>query len=139
MDGNRCLSPIKKAFILRAEKARNILPKGLKRRGYEVTVVDLYDTVIPKASKGPLKEALEDGVDIVTFTSSSTVENFMNLIGRDHKRKLSGIKLASIGPVTSGKLREYGLRPDIEAKVYTIEGLVDAIVRNSTNRANRIG
>ncbi len=116
-----------KALILRAKRARDILPEGLRKAGFKVTVIDLYDTVLPKESASILKQALAGRVDIVTFTSSSTVENFIKLIGRDYRRKLSGVKLASIGPVTSGTLRSFGLKAGVEARVYTIDGLVNAI------------
>ncbi|MDP3789869.1 MAG: uroporphyrinogen-III C-methyltransferase, partial [Candidatus Omnitrophota bacterium] len=110
-----------RALILRAAKARDILPEGLKRAGFKVRVIDLYDTVIPRESRASLKEALAGGVDLVTFTSSSTVENFINLLGDNYRRKLSGVKFASIGPATSCMIKKLGLKPDIEAKVYTIE------------------
>ena len=123
------VSAVPKALILRAAKARDILPEGLKRSGFKVRVIDLYDTVIPHESRASLKEALANGVDLVTFTSSSTVENFINLLGGNYRRKLSGVRFASIGPVTSRTLKMFGLKPDVEAKVYTIDGLVDAIVK----------
>jgi uroporphyrinogen III methyltransferase / synthase len=117
------------ALILRAKQARDILPKGLENAGFKVKIIDLYDIVIPSESHLALKEALRERVDFVTFTSSSTVRNFIKLLGRDYQRKLSGIKLASIGSVTSGTLKDFGLKPYIEAKVYTIEGLVNAMVK----------
>jgi len=119
------------ALILRAKKARDILPEGLKEAGFEVKIIDLYDTVIPEEGAAALKQALKAKIDFVTFTSSSTVENFIKLIGRDYKHKLSGVKFASIGPITSGTLRKFGLKADVEAKVYTIEGLVKAIANLS--------
>jgi len=118
-----------RALILRAKKARDVLPEGLKKAGFEITVIDLYDTVLPKESASVLNQALAERVDIVTFTSSSTVENFIKLIGRNYRRKLSGVKLASIGPVTSGTLKSFGLKADVEARVYTIDGLTEAIKR----------
>lgn len=117
------------ALILRAKKARDVLPEGLRKAGFSVKVIDLYDTVIPGGSKAALKQALALGVDIVTFTSSSTVENFIHLLGADYRRSLSGVRLASIGPVTSGALKRFGLKVNTEAKTYTIEGLVDAMVK----------
>ena len=117
------------ALILRAKKARDILPKGLKRSGFTVRIIDLYDTVIPQESRAGMKQALEGGVDLVTFTSSSTVENFINLMGNGYRRKLSGVRFASIGPVTSATLKRFGLKPGVEARVYTIDGLVDAIIK----------
>lgn len=127
MRGKLAMQP--RALILRAKKARDILPEGLKHSGFKVGIIDLYDTVIPRESRMVLKQALERGVDLVTFTSSSTVENFINLAGNDYRHKLSGVRFASIGPATSRTIKKLGLKPDIEAKAYTIEGLVDAIVR----------
>ena len=123
-----------RALILRAKKARDILPKGLKEAGFEVKIIDPYDTVLPKESAAILKEALREQVDFITFTSSSTVENFIKLMGRDYKHKLSGVKFASIGPITSGTLRKFGLKANVEAKVYTIEGLSKAIANSSFPR-----
>jgi uroporphyrinogen III methyltransferase/synthase len=119
----------KKTLILRAKKARDILPEGLKKAGFEVKVIDVYDTVLPKESALELKEAFKETIDYVTFTSSSTVENFIKLLGKDYRRKLKDIKCASIGPVTSSTLEKHGLKADVEAKVYTIDGLVDAMIK----------
>ena len=118
------------ALILRAKKARDILPQGLRETGMAVKVIDLYDTCIDTDTKVLIKDVFKEKIDWVTFTSSSTVENFIKLLGKDYRRKLKGVKLASIGPVTSATLRNLGLKPSAEAKVYTIEGLVDAIKRD---------
>ncbi|PYX83784.1 MAG: HemD protein, partial [Acidobacteria bacterium] len=65
---------------------------------------------------------------VITFTSSSTVRNFVDLLGNDHGSVLKDVRLASIGPVTSSTLEQLGLRVDIEAREYTIPGLIKAIV-----------
>ncbi len=121
----------KKALILRAEAARGVLPEGLRKTGLTVRTIELYDTLLPSESRKTLNDAFLRGVDMVTFTSSSTVKNFTRLLGKDYRRALTGVKLASIGPVTSAALRESGLEPDIEAAVYTIKGLTEAITRNA--------
>ncbi len=126
-----------RALILRAKKARDILPEGLKGAGVNVRIIDLYDTVVPKESASLLKDAMKETVDYVTFTSSSTVENFIGLSGKDYRQKLSGVKFASIGPVTSGTLKKFGLKADIEAKVYTIEGLVNAMVKHDSKNKQK--
>lgn len=118
-----------RALILRAKKARDVLPEGLKRLGFMVKIIDLYDTVIPKGSKERLGQVLGGKVDIITFTSSSTVENFMKLLGDNYRSKLSGVKFASIGQVTSRALKKFGLKTHMEARVHTIEGLIDAIIK----------
>jgi len=105
--------------------------------GALVNVVEAYETVAPESSRGLLRSALQDGhhrPDVITFTSSSTVRNFVSLLELTTKRGgprpalLEGIKLAAIGPVTSETLREAGLPVDIEAREYTIPGLVQVIV-----------
>lgn len=118
-------------LILRAKQARDLLPEGLRRLGFEVKVIDLYDTLAEKESAPKLRECLKDGVDLVTFASSSSVKNFVELLGKDYRRLLKGVGLISIGPVTSSTIREYGLKVNKEAKVYTIEGLVKAISKNN--------
>ncbi len=93
-------------------------------------VVEAYETVVPQSSRSRLQKVLKDPhrrPHVVTFTSSSTVRNFVELAGARTTRALDGIRLASIGPVTSSTLREVGLRADIAAKEFTIPGLVKAI------------
>ena len=63
----------------------------------------------------------------VTFTSSSTAKNFITLLGDDYKAKLASVKLASIGPITTATLREFGLKPTVEATTFNIAGLIAAI------------
>jgi uroporphyrinogen III methyltransferase/synthase len=94
-------------------------------------VVEAYETVLPKVSRAKLKEALDDPErrpHIITFTSSSTAKNFIALLDGNPK-PLAGVKIASIGPVTSETLRAIGLKPDIEASEYTMDGLVRAITQ----------
>jgi uroporphyrinogen-III synthase len=91
--------------------------------------VEAYETVIPSSSRIRLRSALANQrrrPHVITFTSSSTVRNFVALMGSPDK-KLDGIQLASIGPITSSTLRELKLRVDIQAKEFTIPGLVEAI------------
>ena len=120
----------KRALILRAKQARDVLPEGLAGAGLAVRTIDLYDTLPQLESRRTLKEIFSRGVDMVTFASSSTVKNFTRLLGGDYRRLLTGVRLASIGPVTSAALREAGLKPDVEAEIYTIKGLTEAIARN---------
>lgn len=128
--GNRVL-------LVRAKIARDVIPRELRKAGAQVHVVEAYETVVPHSSRRRLEAALKNPKrrpDIVTFTSSSTVRNFLELLGgqahrRQHRARLNGIRMASIGPVTSSTLRELGLKPDIKAREYTIPGLVDAIVQ----------
>jgi len=104
--------------------------------GAKVDVVEAYETVIPRRSRARLRAVLKDPrrrPHVITFTSSSTVRNFLDLIaGKNaHATKaLQGIRFASIGPVTSSTLRELGLPADLEAKEYTIPGLIEGIVKS---------
>ncbi len=120
-----------RALILRAKKARDVLPEGLKKAGFKIKIIGLYDTVLAKEHGAKLRQALACGADFVTFTSSSCVTNFIKLLGRGYRHKLSGVKLASIGPITSKALKGFGLKPDAEAKVYTIEGLIRSMVKKN--------
>jgi uroporphyrinogen III methyltransferase / synthase len=118
------------ALILRAKQARDVLPDGLKQLGFKVKVIDLYDTCPEKDSAPRLKECLKERIDLVTFASSSSVKNFVELLGKGYCRLLKGIGLISIGPITSSTIRGYGLKVNKEAKIYTIEGLVEAVTKN---------
>ena len=98
--------------------------------GADVTCVTAYETAAPKLPSGELMNLFDrHKVNLVTFTSSSTVENFLALFPEEDlhsiKKKLNA---ASIGPMTSNTLRNHGIEPLIEAKVHTIQGLIDAIV-----------
>jgi uroporphyrinogen-III synthase len=128
----------KRILLVRAKVARDVIPRELRKAGAYVDVVEAYETVVPVSSRTRLRAALKSQdkrPDVITFTSSSTAKNFLSLLasGRSRKRppQLEGITLASIGPVTSETLRELKLGVDIEAKQYTISGLIEAIVANS--------
>lgn len=123
-------------LLARAKVARDIIPNELRNLGAKVHVVEAYETAIPDSSRKALLHALGDAVHkpyAITFTSSSTARNFVELLGPERARSalLDGIKLASIGPVTSATLRELGLRVDLEAKEYTIPGLAAALVASA--------
>ena len=124
-----------RVLLVRARVARDVIPAELRRAGAEVNVVEAYETVVPESSGALLRSVLRDSAhkpDVITFTSSSTVRNFVSLLELSDKGRrpstLDGVSLASIGPVTSETLREFGLGVDIEAREYTIPGLVEAIV-----------
>lgn len=117
----------KRILIPRADIARDVLPKGLERAGANVQVIDIYRTKMPHGSGGELKELLTK-VDMVTFTSASTVENFSAILGEASSGSVSGVKAASIGPVTTEAIRRHGIPLACEASEYTISGLVEAII-----------
>jgi uroporphyrinogen-III synthase len=128
----RKLTKGEKVLLVRAKVARDVIPEELRRAGADVEVVEAYQTVVPADAKKRLQNIFSgDGdVDAITFTSSSTVKNFLSLItGTDVPGKLSKVKFASIGPVTSDALREFGLPVHVEADEYTMEGLAQAVVR----------
>lgn len=111
-------------LVARVEKARDVLPKELSGLGAIVDEGFAYRTV-PETRDvtGARRRLLEEGADLITFTSSSTVENFLAL-GLPWP---AGIKVACIGPITSKTARDRGLKIDIEARRHDIEGLVEAI------------
>ncbi len=120
----------KRILIPRALEAREILPEKLREMGAEVEVVPTYRTVLPEEEAEAARSALREGVDVVTFTSSSTAKNLLRMLGDDARELLSGVTLASIGPITSETLRKAGFEPQIEAREYTIPGLVKAILEH---------
>ena len=110
-------------MIARAAVAREVLPDGLRAMGWEVEVVPVYRTV--PAVPTDEQRAEVRGADIVTFTSASTVEQWMAAFGAE----LVPPVVACIGPVTADTARRHGLRVDVVADVHTIPGLVDALDR----------
>lgn len=134
----------KKVLLARAAEARNVLVTELQQSGAIVEVVAAYRTVGVTHEDGQGREILRmletQQLDILTFTSSSTVRNFMQWLmqcNRDVANSLlSNVaqharpKIACIGPITSQTAREFGLDVHIEAQEYTIAGLIEAIIRN---------
>ena len=120
----------KRILILRAAEAREALPEKLTERGATVDVVPVYRTEIEQSDAARVREMLLNGeIDIITFTSSSTVTNFIELIGSDAAKQLPpSIQIACIGPITAKTAEENGLTPGIVAEEYTVEGLVGAIL-----------
>jgi uroporphyrinogen III methyltransferase / synthase len=117
-------------FLPRADRARDIIPTQLSSMGADVFAPVLYRNITPRALPAGILEELAAGrIDIVTFTSSSTIENFAAIVGRDRLHDLlEGVIVASIGPITSRSCRNLGLRVDIEPEAYTLDALTDAIV-----------
>ena len=114
-----------KILLPRTRGARKILPEALREAGAVVDEVETYQAVKPSKSKESLTSILKKGIDVVTFTSSSTVSNFMELLS--DKTVMNGVKVAVIGPITAGTVKTYGLEPHINPKEYTIPCLVEAI------------
>ncbi|MEN6463782.1 MAG: uroporphyrinogen-III C-methyltransferase [Syntrophaceae bacterium] len=117
----------KKILLPRAEIARDIIPEELAKMGASVDVVTAYRTVQSGAKKSELQEHLDKGrVDVITFTSPSTVANFVHIMGKDFKLP-EKVKIACIGPVTAAAAKKNGFRIDIMQNEYTIPGLVASI------------
>ncbi|HLA04610.1 MAG TPA: uroporphyrinogen-III synthase, partial [Syntrophales bacterium] len=119
--GSRILLP-------RAEAARDVIPGGLAKLGATVDVTTVYRTVSSGRKKSELEEWIKKGkVDVITFTSSSTVTNFIKIMGRDFSLP-SQVRIACIGPVTAATAKKAGLKINILQERYTIPGLVEGIV-----------
>jgi uroporphyrinogen III methyltransferase/synthase len=112
-------------LIARAAVARDLLPTELARRGAHVDVVGAYRTVTPPDLATRAASVLSRKPTWVTFTSSSTAQNFINAVGVETLREL---RCASIGPITSATLRQNGIPVAVEAAAYTVPGLVQALL-----------
>jgi uroporphyrinogen III methyltransferase/synthase len=122
------VKPGMKVLIPRAEVARDHLPEKLRQQGAAVDVVTAYRTVGGDSDGTGLAAKLAAGaIDLVTFTSSSTVINLLDLLGADGPALVARAKVACIGPVTAATCLDKGLNPDIVAEEFTIAGLVAAI------------
>ena len=119
-----------KFLIPRAKKAREIIPDRLRELGAEVTVATAYENVKPTSDADRVRKLFQEKkIAAVTFTSSSTVHNFIEIIGqKEYKSLLDGVVVACIGPVTAKTAEEYGMRTDIMPNEYTIPAFVDAMV-----------
>jgi uroporphyrinogen III methyltransferase/synthase len=111
-------------LLARAEQAREVLPAELSKMGAIVDEAVAYRTV-PETDdvSGGIARFRTEGADLITFTSSSTVENFMAL----QLPLPAGLRTASIGPITTETMKKLGLRVDIEARQYDIPGLIAAV------------
>ena len=119
-------------LIARAAVARDAIPEALAKQGAHVDVVDAYQTVIPESSIRRIAEVFAPGQpspDAATFTSSSTVINFLHLLEAASLERPDRLLAISIGPITSQTLRGHGWEPTAEADPHDIPGLVDAILR----------
>lgn len=113
-------------FYPRAEAARDVLPRALRKAGAEVWTADAYRTVVPDESIEILRAMAPP--DAVIFSSSSTVRNFIDLLDRAAIAPSPRWRAISIGPITTRTLRDFGWEPALEALEATVAGLVDACV-----------
>ena len=131
----------KRVLIPRAAEAREILPATLRKWGAVVDVVVAYRTELPRLDVRPLSDLLvERKVDVITFTSSSTVRNFVRLFGGRKLGEIArGSTIACIGPITAATVEELGGRADIVADQFTVKDMLRAIVEHfqTSSKANR--
>jgi uroporphyrinogen III methyltransferase/synthase len=113
-----------RVLLPRAAVARDLVPVELAKRGAKVDMVEAYRTVAPEGLGERIREVFARRVDCVTFTSSSTVQNFVAAAGSEVVR---AVTVASIGPITTQTARGLGLEVAIQANAYTVEGLIQAI------------
>lgn len=120
----------RRVLIPCAAAARDLLPKTLRQWGATVDVVEAYRTVAPAFDAAAVRQRLERGdLDMVTFTSSSTVSNFVQLCGGGSLASIAGTAaLASIGPITAKSIEELGGQVTVMAQQSTIDGLIGAMI-----------
>ncbi|WP_432401674.1 uroporphyrinogen-III C-methyltransferase [Wukongibacter sp. M2B1] len=119
-----------KILLPRADIARKVLEEELIKLGADVDNIHVYKTIVPQQESDELISLFENKkIDMVTFTSSSTVKNFCEILGTENLELLTDVLIAVIGPITAQTAKEIGVKVDIEATEYTIDGLVDAIVK----------
>ena len=118
-------------LLPRARGARSILPEALKNIGASVNEVIIYEAIANRDVGQEVLASIKSGqIDYITFTSSSTVSNFVNIIGWENVGLINRrSKIACIGPITARTAGEHGLKTDIQAERYTIDGLVEAILK----------
>ena len=129
----------KRVLIPRAAKARDLLPETLRRWGAKVDVVEAYRTVASEVDGAALRKRLRKGdIDLITFTSSSTVSHFLQrLSAAALSSVVNNAAIACIGPITAKTVEAAGGRVAILAREFTIAGLVEAIVEYYAQRVSR--
>jgi uroporphyrinogen-III synthase len=117
----------KRVLLPRAAVARDLVPVELARRGAQIDVVEAYRTFAPEGAGAQAAKLFGAGrkPDCIAFTSSSTVQNFAAVAGLE---ALAGVKVASIGPVTTATALRLGIAVDAEARTFTVDGLVEAVL-----------
>lgn len=125
-------------LLPRAAEAREVLPRELEKMGARVDVVEAYRTIRPEGDRARVREMLEAGdIHMVTFTSSSTVRNFIHMFEREGAAFFTWMKktaIACIGPVTAETAEKHGLKVTLVAPQYTIEALTSAISRHFSSK-----
>ncbi|MCX8131194.1 MAG: uroporphyrinogen-III C-methyltransferase [Clostridia bacterium] len=126
------IMPGEKVLLARADIASKELSEGLGNRGVEFEDLTVYRTQLESMEKEEILRQLErKEVDYITFTSSSTVKNFVSIIGKENMNRVCGVKTVCIGPVTLRTAQEAGFAAAVMADVYTVEGLINKLVEIS--------
>ena len=122
----------KRVLIPRAAVAREVLPETLRARGAEVDVVPAYRTVLPEPEQTAegLDAVRRGEVDVLTFTSASTVDHFAELVGADLAASVAGRTIVAIGPVTAAACARHGLPVHVVPETFTLSTMIDALVRH---------
>jgi len=130
----------KKVLFPRAKEARELIPRKLKEQGADVTIVTAYENMKPAAETSNIKKLLaEKKITAVTFTSSSSVRNFMELIGhKENPSLMENVIIACIGPVTARTAEEYGILVDIVPKEYTAPAFIEALADFFTKKSQQL-
>jgi uroporphyrinogen-III synthase len=120
----------KRVLLARAAVARDVIPDALRQAGAVVDVVDAYRNVVPEVAPQKLRQAIVEGLDAATFTSSSSVTHLVDVAGAASiSFPLANLPAISIGPITSQTLREHNWSPAGEASQSNISGLIEAVLR----------
>jgi uroporphyrinogen-III synthase len=119
----------KRFLLARAAVARDVIPDALREAGAVVDVVDAYRNAIPEAAPQQLLQAIAQGLDAATFTSSSSVTHLADVARAAHLAFPLNVPAISIGPITSKTLREHNWPPAAEADSSDISGLIEAVIR----------
>ncbi|MDT8317577.1 MAG: uroporphyrinogen-III synthase [bacterium] len=117
----------KKILFPRAGEGRDLLPNGLKELGANVELLPLYRTAKPAGKSEELITLLSQGVDFITFTSGSTVKNFLSMLGEKNLHLLDGARVACISEVTAQTAASLGIQTDILPAQNTTRSLAEAI------------
>jgi uroporphyrinogen III methyltransferase/synthase len=126
----------RRVLLARAAQAREILPALLREAGAEVDEVPSYATAMPHTDMREVRDLLAAGqVDLITFTSSSTVRQFVALLGDEAASLLRGVAVGCIGPITADTAREFGLSVVVQPSEYTVPAFTAAILEHFAGSA----
>jgi uroporphyrinogen-III synthase len=133
------IKPDEQVLIAKGNLARDVIVTGIRKNGNLCEEIIIYDNVIPEGSEKELKDCLSKSkIDIITFTSSSAIAHFMNVVNRYRLQEyILDSVIACIGPIAKAKADKYGLKVEICPEVYTIDGMIDAMKTYYSNKNRR--